>query len=297
MMSVCPSPNEFDKNKNEIEIDSNDKENFASNVNQIFEMKENKKDSENTNKNINESEDANEKSNIKKMNMRNTVLVINRELIANIAKQNESRINESHLFASLLDQNYFQIQNNSNSVSTTKTFINKFENNLRTEINNNNNMNMNNDNQNKNDDKNEDKTDEISKNTNKDENNYPVISNSTELCQVFTDQNSTNNYQFSNTKNVKYGKNNQTKTKNISFLSVTDAVRTACTNTKPLYTSPEENPLWEKTKEKMEKNRSIVTQEARRRLLIRKKAWIEIGNRLVHTYVLLYVKGRYYSTV
>ena len=62
-------------------------------------------------------------------------------------------------------------------------------------------------------------------------------------------------------------------------ISVTDAIENARTPLSALYNSPQENPLWNITKEKIEKNRIFVTQEARRRLQIRKKAWIEIGNR------------------
>ena len=69
------------------------------------------------------------------------------------------------------------------------------------------------------------------------------------------------------------------KDRQTDSISVTEAIEIARTPLSALYNSPQDNPLWNITKEKIEKNRSFVTQEARRRLQIRKKAWIEIGNR------------------
>ena len=77
--------------------------------------------------------------------------------------------------------------------------------------------------------------------------------------------------------NEKYNKSSQQTTH--TDVRVTDTVHAACTYNIPLYVTPEENPLWQITQQKLTKNRDFVTQEARRRLLNRRKAWIEIGNR------------------
>ena len=77
--------------------------------------------------------------------------------------------------------------------------------------------------------------------------------------------------------NEKYNKSSQQTTH--ADARVTDAVLAACTYNTPLYVTPEDNPLWQITQQKLIKNRDFVTQEARRRLLNRRKAWIEIGNR------------------
>ena len=77
--------------------------------------------------------------------------------------------------------------------------------------------------------------------------------------------------------NEKYNKSSQQTTH--TDARVTDTVLAACTYNTPLYVTPEDNPLWQITQQKLIKNRDFVTQEARRRLLNRRKAWIEIGNR------------------